>query len=1162
MSKALATKNVAAVLLGLGLVLSFAFAVATPAKADAVSDLQAQVQALLAQITSLQGGSTTSTTPAAGCYTFTRNHSMGNTGGEVMWIQQFLNTHGAVVAATGAGSPGMESSYFGAKTKAAVAAWQAANGVSPASGYWGPLTRAAANAKCAGSTTGGTTGGTTPTGAGITVAAAAQPANSLAPKGAVRVPFTNFTLTNNSGAAVTVNGVTVERTGLGQDAAFAGVVLVDSSNVQIGTSKTLNSNHQAVVGDVFTLMPGETKTLTVAGNMATPLTSYTGQVVGLSVVGVNTTATVSGSLPITGAQQTLNDTLAIGTVTTNISSFDPNGNQSKNIGDTALKFTGVRFTADSAEDLKLYSVRFRQVGSVSSSDLANVVVILDGVSYSTMVSTDGKYYTATFPGGILIQKGYSKDLYIQGDIVGGNASGRYAEFDIDKKSDVYLVGQLYGYGISPANGSGTLNAGSGATASNHATNITATQPWFQGSTFNITGASVTTVAKANEVAAQNIAINVPNQVLGGYVFDLKGEDLSVQTQVFHFNYSSVAASSNLLTSVSLVDENGAVVAGPVDAVNVGGTEQKVTFSDTVTYKTGRHVYTLKGKLPSTVTNNQTIAASTTPSSDWTNVTGATTGNTVSLSTLSSAVSMNTMTVKTATLAVSVSGTPVAQTIVAGGQGTVFANIKFDASQSGEDVRFSSFALTASTSATGMSSATALATCQAYDGTTVLNSGSNVVNPSLSTSAYTAASVSFTLDNSVVVAKGTSKTLAIKCNIASGATGSVAFGITGAQITALSATGVTSSNTVTATGSGSTGQVQTLAGNGSVVVSTDSSSPSYALVAGGSTGNVIGVYKFRASNEAVNLSRIGVQLTNAASSTANDLSQVTLWANGVQIGSASFSNGETHATSTLSSILSLPKDTDVVITVKGDIAAIGPSAAGTTGHLVAVDVDNSTNTQGTGASSGATINATGSTSVAGVRIFRSMPSLAKDVAPTNTLSNGTQALLRFKVIANSAGDVGVGKVTIQISTTTVNVTGINVFAFTDASYGTPVSGVRSDGALLASDVASAASDTDINVVASTPVQVPMGQTRYFEVRGTVAGLSTTGSVQTKVMGDAAFPSLAGFDDTLTNIDGDTNDDFIWSPNTDGTTAVGTADWTNGFGLIGLPASNMAAEVLSK
>lgn len=120
------------------------FAFARTAKADALSDLNAQVQALLAQIAALQGGSTMGGSMSSG-FTFTRDHSMGNSGGEVMEIQKFLNNKGFVIAASGAGSPGMESSYFGAKTQAAVAKFQAANGIAPAAGYWGPKTRAVAN---------------------------------------------------------------------------------------------------------------------------------------------------------------------------------------------------------------------------------------------------------------------------------------------------------------------------------------------------------------------------------------------------------------------------------------------------------------------------------------------------------------------------------------------------------------------------------------------------------------------------------------------------------------------------------------------------------------------------------------------------------------------------------------------------------------------------------------------------------------------------------------------------------------------------------------------------------------------------------------------------------------------------------------------------------
>ncbi|MFA7309613.1 MAG: hypothetical protein WC050_01775, partial [Candidatus Paceibacterota bacterium] len=713
MSKALATKNVAAVLLSAALVLGFAFSFATSAKADTTSDLQAQVQALLAQIQALQGAQSS----GGSCvnFTFTTNLNLGKSSGEVMQIQKFLNQSADTqVAASGAGSPGNETSYFGGLTKAAVIKFQdkyAADiltpvGLSKGNGNWFSSTRAKANAiaaACVPGSTGGTggTGGTT-TGGNLVVAAGTQPANSLAPQGAARVPFTTFTLTNTSNAAVTVNGVTVQRTGLAQDAVFSGIVLVDSNNIQLGTSKTLNSNHQATVGDTFTINAGQSVTLTVAGNMAASLAAYAGQVAGISVVGVNTTATVSGSLPISGAMQTINATLAVGSVSTSTSAFDPGTATTKNIGDTGVKFSGVKFTAGSTEDLKLYSIRWRQVGSASSADLANVVTIVNGTSYPTTVDATGKFYTSTFPGGLLITKGNSIDVYVQGDIVGSNSAARTIDFDIDKVTDTYFVGQLYGYGIAP---SGTAT------------------PWYNGNVVTVTGASVTTIGRDTSAAnaAQNIAINVPNQSLGGYVVDLKGEAITVQSQVF--TVATGTAATGLLTNVSIVNENGAVVAGPVDATWVSGV-QTLTFSDSVTYPTGRHIYSLRGKVPSGATGGATIAVSSTPSSGWTNVTGQTSGNTVSLSGVG-AFTMNTMTVKAGALAVSISGTPVAQTVIAGTQGLTFSNIRLDATQSGEDVRLNSLALIegGSNNATG-GAPSKLSTCQLWDGTTALNGGSN------------------------------------------------------------------------------------------------------------------------------------------------------------------------------------------------------------------------------------------------------------------------------------------------------------------------------------------------------------------------------------------------------------------------------------------------------
>ena len=54
---------------------------------------------------------------ASAAYMHTGTLKMGSTGSQVMSLQQTLNANGYLVSSVGAGSPGLESSYFGAKTK-------------------------------------------------------------------------------------------------------------------------------------------------------------------------------------------------------------------------------------------------------------------------------------------------------------------------------------------------------------------------------------------------------------------------------------------------------------------------------------------------------------------------------------------------------------------------------------------------------------------------------------------------------------------------------------------------------------------------------------------------------------------------------------------------------------------------------------------------------------------------------------------------------------------------------------------------------------------------------------------------------------------------------------------------------------------------------------
>ena len=77
---------------------------------------------------------------------FTKTLTVGSKDDEVKLLQQFLNLRGFTIAKTGPGSPDNESTYFGPATQKALVKFQVSVGIKPASGLWGPMTRAVVEA--------------------------------------------------------------------------------------------------------------------------------------------------------------------------------------------------------------------------------------------------------------------------------------------------------------------------------------------------------------------------------------------------------------------------------------------------------------------------------------------------------------------------------------------------------------------------------------------------------------------------------------------------------------------------------------------------------------------------------------------------------------------------------------------------------------------------------------------------------------------------------------------------------------------------------------------------------------------------------------------------------------------------------------------------------
>jgi peptidoglycan hydrolase-like protein with peptidoglycan-binding domain len=133
---------------------SSASASLSASQVQAILDVLASFKADAATIAnvkaSLEGGSSAGSLSGSVTSTavklFKANLTTGSLGSEVKMLQEFLNSHGYPIAASGPGSQGYETTRFGAATKAALIRYQKAKGITPATGYFGAATRAAVNA--------------------------------------------------------------------------------------------------------------------------------------------------------------------------------------------------------------------------------------------------------------------------------------------------------------------------------------------------------------------------------------------------------------------------------------------------------------------------------------------------------------------------------------------------------------------------------------------------------------------------------------------------------------------------------------------------------------------------------------------------------------------------------------------------------------------------------------------------------------------------------------------------------------------------------------------------------------------------------------------------------------------------------------------------------
>ncbi|MBT4277219.1 hypothetical protein HOD96_00520 [Candidatus Falkowbacteria bacterium] len=973
-------------------------------------------------------------------------------------------------------------------------------------------------------------GSSSSAGTGLTVALAADtPSSGIVVGGAARYAFTKVNLTAGADGDVTVDTLVVQRTGLANDNAFTSIDIIDgTTGLPINTtSKSLNSQHQATFTKDFTVAAGTTKSVILAANMASSLASYAGEtpILTLADLTLGGGAAVTGDLPISGNYQTTNGTISIGSATVSRGAYGNATSTSIKVGQEDYTFFSFKVVAGSAEMVSFSQVKVYQGGSATlGTDLTGIELFQDGTKLADG-TTDGKYVSFDFDA-VTLDKGATGQFLVKADVVEGSA--RTVDMGIYKATDLIVTGLSYGYNITPTYTS---------------TGSSANSPVLSDNLFTVSTGTLT-VSKSNTIGATDISV-ADDQIVGAFQFTVKGEPIDITAVTMTLSSTTVGSSN--MTNVELIDANGNTVAGPTDPSS--GT---VSFSDTFTAPVGDNVYRVRVDLESNAgwETDDTIYATITAGSGVT-AEGTVTGENITASP-STAVNTNTQTVKAGSLTVTRDTLPANANIIIGASDVTLGSWTFDASDSGEDVRLTSIAIAASSSA-----ATNL-TLYA-DGVALEPSGQD--KPSSDDDGTT---TTFALSEALVITKGTQATIQLRGDIESSATATDTsqFGITCPA--AITVYGKSTGDTVTPTVTADDGATLTYLASGTLTIST-SSNPPAGFVMTGSTGNTMTKIRLKAKYEDLDLDKIKLFVTDGGVSSATgnyqDILSVTIYDGSTEIATHSIPSTGSYEFVITTGTITIPAGGEKILTVKAafsEIQADTDNAPGTASADVKIGIGGASGIKTTGNESNVEITGSnetyqGSTSSAMI-LHESQPTVtystsADPMGAASSLTAGSLALFKFKVAADAGNEVLLYAVNFDITTTTgVDITAMSIKDQDGNTVSVATNATFTAGAGV---YTTTFNNPDITVGdAKEAIEVPAGGVRTFTVYGTVSGADTGDYISMTMTADTGH--TLGTGDAV-----NTARNFVWSDNvkddgltTNGDNATSSSQWLGGLYVDGL------------
>ncbi|HVW82828.1 MAG TPA: peptidoglycan-binding domain-containing protein [Candidatus Paceibacterota bacterium] len=1121
MSKTVTTKamaKVAAVAAGLAVAAS---ALTFAQVADAAALTQAQVSAIVSLLqsfgadattianveASLTGGTVTTgggTTTSGSC-TFTRDLTNGVSGSDVTCLQQAL-------IAAGYSIPAGATGYFGAQTTAAVAAWQKANGISPAAGYFGPISQSHWNLGGGTTTGGGSTGGGTVTGNGLKVMLSpTSPNGTVLVQGQGIGDLGDFVFSNPTGSSITVTGLTFNRIGVSNDATINNVYLYNGVN-RITDSAGVSSSQFSFnnAAGLFTVLPGQTYTVSVRADIAT---GTSGQQIGASLVSVASTGTLDSSdvFPINSGYQTISAaTLAV----VNFASGDTyngsvwTGSTLPSGATTISPQTGYTLWQNtvsiSQNPVWLRSMKFTNLGSIDSTSVQNLTLYVDGTQVGTAVPTLAADRSVTFDlsaSSLELNTG-SHVIRVAGDIVGG--SSRTIQLSLQYSSDAMFVDSQLNQPVTPEVNSTNFSAVSASPI-----------------TVQSVGTSGVSVTLDPNSATNDVAVGATSQNLATFDMLAAGENTKVQDLYVCATVSGSGAGTGEGLQNGKIYFNG-VQVGSTKNLPECGTIADFSLGSSLILPAGQtsviSIYADAQTATTSVANGNSIKITLKQGSS--NAQGQ--SSLTSTSVPANDISGNDLSVTSSTLTATKATGYGDQAVVAGTNAAKIGSFVLQAGSTGS-LNVNSIGI--KLGGTGTST---LQNLKLVDESTGAQLGTTQTSPGTPASGNVVTySTNFTLGSSQT------KTIDVYADIPSGTSNNDTIQLSVSN----AATNATDQNGQSTNIGGSDVTLQTITvGTGTFSVSIGAGNPVAANVVAGASNLEVADYTFSANTASYNVKKL--ELTTATSSAVNTVTiQYKDQSGATQTATAAIGSGGKALFSNLT--MYVPAGNSADLTVWVSTPTIVPPGS-ISGSKIAFSL---VNTDGTNVQiqpvGGAVSNTLGmgsdlSSAQAGYGFLvlrKSVPTFAGQSSSQTAAPNTSTVLYQFTVSADPAGAVDFNQFAFNVATSGSNANLKDFYLYDSANPSIALNG----------SAVNPTYGTGLMKVSTTNVvQIPAGGSKTFILKASTGSFGNASSMSINL-------APADVDLIANTQESSVTGNYVWTDRAANSDSNGTGvnQWTNGF-----------------